>query len=95
MTPERLGSSKWVAIAAGVAVADLLVPGESLSSAFRRARESEHPAVRVAAIGGLALTAAHLLDLLPANADPFNLIDRKYHAAQKLAQALSVEQVDF
>lgn len=79
MSPEQLGTGKWLAIAASVAAFDLLVPGETLSSAFRRARESESPVVKAAALGGLALTAAHLMDWLPESVDPFNLIDRKYH----------------
>lgn len=79
MSPELAGTGKWVAIAASVAAFDLLVPGETLSSAFRRARESESPVIRAAALGSLALTAAHLMEWLPPRADPFCLIDRKFH----------------
>lgn len=78
MSPEHAGTTAWLAIGLGVITYDLLGP-ETLSSAFKRAREHENPAVRVAAVGALAVTAAHLLDWLPERIDPFNVIDRKYH----------------
>jgi len=82
MSPERLGTGKWVAIGASVAALDLLVPGETLSSAFKRAHEHENPLVRAAAIGGLAVTAAHLLRVLPPAVDPYNLIERRCRGRQ-------------
>lgn len=72
MKPEASGAMKWATIGLTVVALDLLVPGETLTSAFRRAREHEHPLVRVAALGGLAITAAHLMDRL-GPVDPFNL----------------------
>ena len=82
MSAEKFGTTGWVAIAAGVAAFDFLAP-ETLSSAFRRGRESESPAVRIATIGALAITTAHLMGTFDAlgleRYDPFNVIDRKYH----------------
>lgn len=67
--PEsHAGSYGWIAIAAGVAAFDYFSP-ETLSHAVDRALE--HPVRRYAAIGAIAVTSAHLLNLLPERLDPF------------------------
>lgn len=73
MNPEKSGVYGWAAIAGFVVAWDVLAP-ESLSHAFERARESENPLVRIAAIGGLAITAAHLMGAISRDYDPFYLL---------------------
>lgn len=68
----------WAAIGVSVAAFDLLTPGETLSSCFARARENEKPLVRIAAVGALAVTAAHLMEWLPEKADPLKAFGRRY-----------------
>lgn len=53
-----------------IAAWDYSMP-ESLTHGFERARN--HPVGRVLALGTLAVTSAHLLDLLPHQYDPFYL----------------------
>lgn len=65
---EHAGTVGWIAIAAGVAAFDYFAP-ETLSHAVDRALE--RPYGRYAAIGGVAITAAHLLNLIPDQYDPF------------------------
>lgn len=62
------GTVGWGLLAAGVLAWDIFAP-ETLSSAVDRALE--HPRGRYAAIGGVAVTSAHLLNLLPERYDPF------------------------
>ena len=67
--PEsHIGTWGWAAIA-GFVVAWDLTQQESLTHAFERART--HPVGRVAALGGLAITSAHLLNMIPRQYDPF------------------------
>ena len=68
---SHAGTYGWVALAAGVAAFDYFAP-ETLSSAVDRALEC--PRARYMAIGAVAVTAAHLLNLLPESIDPFKLM---------------------
>lgn len=70
MNHEKAGTAGWAGLAVGVYLFDKYSP-ESLTSAFARAREHEHPFVRAAAIGALAVTAAHLMGVIPRELDPF------------------------
>lgn len=69
---SHLGKYGWLGLACFVAAWDMYAP-QSLTSAFREAATSEHYLIRAAALGGLAVTAAHLLDVLPHEYDPFYL----------------------
>lgn len=62
------GDIGWVCLTAGIIAWDLLAP-ETLSGAYDR--YLEHPVKRVLAIGAVAVTGAHLLNLLPKAIDPF------------------------
>lgn len=67
----RPSEKAWIGLGVYVAAYDALSPnGETLSEGMDRALE--HPTWRYMAIGATALTAAHLLNLLPERADPFN-----------------------
>lgn len=68
---SHAGTYGWIALAAGVAAFDYLAP-ETLSHAVDRALE--RPYGRIAAIGAVAVTAAHLLNLIPREYDPFVMI---------------------
>lgn len=72
---SHAGTIGWIGIAAGVAAFDYLSP-ETLSSAVDRALES--PRGRYAAIGAVALTAAHLLNIIPEQYDPFKLLPSRF-----------------
>lgn len=64
-------TAAWAALGAGVLAYEILCPpGETLSEGVDRALE--HPLGRVAALGGIALTAAHLANLLPKKLDPLS-----------------------
>lgn len=61
----------WGTIAAGVAAYDVFCPqGETLSEGVDRALE--RPYGKVIALGAIAVTAAHLANLLPERVDPFH-----------------------
>lgn len=61
----------WGTLAAGVAAYDLFCPpGETMSEAVDRALE--HPAKKILALGAIALTSAHLANMLPQRVDPFH-----------------------
>lgn len=72
---EHAGTYGWIALAAGVAAFDYLSP-ETLSSAVDRALE--RPRGRYAAIGAVAITAAHLLNIIPEQYDPFKLLPSRF-----------------
>lgn len=74
--PERnseshFGTYGWMAIGAFVAVFDCLAP-ETMSDAVDRALT--RPAGRVAVAGAIAVTSAHLLNVLPKAIDPYAFI---------------------
>lgn len=70
------GTVGWACLAGFVLAWDVLAP-ETLSGAVDRALD--HPVGRIVAIGGVAVTGAHLLNVLPEAYDPFvqgfNLLD--------------------
>lgn len=68
---SRAGTYGWIALAAGVAAFDRF-SNETLSHAMDRALE--RPYGRYAAIGAVAVTAAHLLNVIPEQYDPFNYV---------------------
>lgn len=75
MSPEKSGVIGWGLVAGTVFVADRYLP-ESMTHAFHRGMEN--PVSRPFVLGALAVTAAHLLDVIPRQYDPFYLtIDRK------------------
>lgn len=66
--PSHSGTTGW-AILGGFVLAWDVFARETLSSAVDRALE--RPVGRYVAIGSVALTGAHLLNLLPERYDPF------------------------
>lgn len=71
MERPRPAALAWGALTAGVVAYDVLCPpGETLSEGVDRALELERG--RVLALGAIAITAAHLANLLPERVDPFH-----------------------
>lgn len=67
----RPATKAWIGLGAYVAGYDILAPkGETLSEGVDRALE--HPTLRYAAIVGIGVTAAHLVNVLPEKYDPFH-----------------------
>jgi hypothetical protein len=79
---SKAGTWWWVGLATSVVAWDLLAP-ETISHAFHRG--VENPRTRALVLGGLALTAAHLVgDIIPENIDPFHIaFERVPHIAEK------------
>lgn len=79
--PSHVGTMGWAMIGAFVIAWDIMAP-ETLSGAVDRALD--HPIGRIAAIGGVAVTGAHLLNLLPDQYDPFvktfSVLDKARHS---------------
>lgn len=66
--PSTLG---WIGLGVGVAAYEVWCPpGETLSEGVDRALE--RPMGRILALGGIAVTACHLANLIPERADPFH-----------------------
>lgn len=66
--PEsHAGTYGWIALGAYVLAWDIVAP-ETLSGAVDRALD--HPVGRIAAIGGVAIVGAHLLNVIPEQYDP-------------------------
>lgn len=65
---SRRGEVGWIGLAAFVIAWDMFA-GETMSSAFRRGLENER--TRPFVLGGLGITALHLLNALPEPYDPF------------------------
>lgn len=65
------GAAGWGCIAAFTVAFDVLAE-QTLSDAYKNAREHENSLIRAATIGGLAVTAFHLLDVIPEKVDPFD-----------------------
>lgn len=71
MEAPKPATIAWGILAAGVATYDVLCPqGETLSEGVDRAMT--HPFGKAVVLGGIALTGAHLANLLPEGADPFH-----------------------
>lgn len=67
----RPATKAWLGIGIGVATYEVLCPkGETLSEGVDRALE--HPMGRYAAMTAIALTSAHLANLLPEQVDPYH-----------------------
>lgn len=74
----RTSEKAWIGLAAGIFAYDVLCPeGETLSEGVDRALE--HPKGRIAAIGAIAITSAHLLNILPEKIDPLHNLLRVIH----------------
>lgn len=73
--PHHSTKYAWAAIGSFVLAWDVLAP-ETLSHGVDRALEHS-PVARAAALGGIAITAAHLANLLPEQIDPFTRIPRR------------------
>lgn len=71
------GIQKWGALFATIGVLEF-VGDESLTGAFERALR--HPVAKYIALGGLAVTGAHLLGVMPREIDPY------YFVADKVEQ---------
>lgn len=77
MERPRPSNLAWVALAAGVATYDYYAPpGETLSEAVDRALE--RPVGRVLALGAIAITAAHLINVLPPEIDPIHQLAERF-----------------
>lgn len=64
----------WVGLVGGVAAYDILCnEGETLSEEMDRMLESR---ARFIALGGVAITALHLINVLPNNIDPLHQLTR-------------------
>ena len=75
MEAPKPATVAWAALASGIAVYEVMCPrGETLSEGVDRALE--RPYGRIAALGGIAVTAAHLANLIPQRYDPFSRILR-------------------
>jgi hypothetical protein len=71
MNKLRPSTKAWIGLGAYVAAYDILAPkGETLSEGVDRALE--HDTCRYVTLGGIALTALHLSNLLPQKIDPFH-----------------------
>lgn len=67
----RAATKAWLGLGMGVATYEILCPrGETLSEGVDRALE--HPMGRYIAMTAIALTAAHLSNVLPQEVDPFH-----------------------
>jgi len=69
---ERLNARNgWMAVGALIVSYEIACPdGETLSEGVDRALE--RPLGKVLALGGIAITAAHLANLIPEKYDPFH-----------------------
>lgn len=71
MERPRPASVAWGVLAAGVVAYDVLCPpGETLSEGVDRALERQRG--KWLALGGIAITAAHLANMIPEQVDPFH-----------------------
>lgn len=65
-------TAAWIGIGAGVAAYEAFCPkGETLSEGVDRALEYNR-FTRYAALGAIAITAAHLANVIPQKYDPFH-----------------------
>lgn len=75
MTKDTVGDLGWGFLVTGVVAWDVLAP-ETLSSAYDR--YMEHPLKRIIAVGAVAITGAHLLNLLPRQIDPIQQLSERF-----------------
>lgn len=72
----------WGVLGLGVLGYDVLSPpGETLSEGVDRALEHERG--RWIALGGIAVTAAHLANLIPERVDPFHHLTKLKRATER------------
>lgn len=72
MERPRPATIAWGVLGAGVIAYDILCPeGETLSEGVDRALECEK---RKLALGAIAITAAHLANIIPQQIDPFHRV---------------------
>ena len=72
---ERPNPAKaaWVGLGVGVSVYEMLCPdGQTLSEEVDRVLEN--PRAKYIALGAIAVTAAHLANVLPTQIDPFEQV---------------------
>lgn len=63
----------WIGLGVGVSVYEMLCPdGQTLSEEVDRVLEN--PRVKYLALGAIAVTAAHLANVLPEQIDPFEQV---------------------
>lgn len=63
----------WIGLGVGVSVYEMLCPeGQTLSEEVDRVLEN--PRVRYLVLGAIAVTAAHLANVLPEQVDPFEQV---------------------
>lgn len=75
MEKPKPSTIAWCALAAGVTAYDLLCPpGETLSEGVDRALE--HPHKKIVTLGAIAVTAAHLANVLPQRVDPYHQLTK-------------------
>lgn len=74
---SRIGNKGWLLLAGGIAIWDLTAK-ESLTHAFERYMGHDSKLVRIAAVGALAVTTAHLLGAIPRSVDPYYRIIDHY-----------------
>lgn len=71
MDKLRPSTKAWLGLGAYVALYDIFAPqGETLSEGMDRALE--HNKCRYIALGGIAVTAAHLANVIPQKYDPLH-----------------------
>lgn len=74
--PELTAKRAWTAIGVGVLAYEMVAPeGELLSEGVDRALE--HDIGRYLTVGAVAVTACHLLNLLPEKLDPIHQVANK------------------
>lgn len=71
------GLQKWIFLGASIAVLEY-IGEESLTNAYNRCLT--HSIGRYVALGGLAVTGAHLLGVMPREIDPYYFIQDKLEA---------------
>lgn len=70
---SHCGTLGWAVLIGGVILWDYFAP-ETLSGAVDRALEKH----RALTIGAIAVTGAHLLNILPEQADPIHLVAERF-----------------
>ena len=83
ISKENISTAGWIGLTAGVIAFDILAP-QTLSSAFDR--YLEHPTRKWLAIGSVAVTGAHLLNL----PEHFNIPDPIEMVAGRVARKLGL-----
>lgn len=70
---SHIGTAGWAVLIGGVILWDYFAP-ETLSGAVDRALESH----RAVTIGAIAITGAHLLNILPPELDPIHQLAERF-----------------